>query len=169
MSVPSLPLNKRFTTAEVSPVGSFDIENLLVQPTYTTIYIIPTSGDKFDPSTWTEAVTTAPVEPTFQFNLNKLYTNHYIYWSLLMRCETAAANGFTGVGIRWFDEAGNIVHNDGNLAYLPTRDTIYQEISVLAPATAVRGSLIWISDGNSQWSGNTARFSNFQRYIINWN
>lgn len=169
MSVPSLPLNKRFTTAEVSPGESFNIENILVQPAYTTLYFVSTAGDKFDTSTWTEAITNVPVEPGFQFTLNKLYTNHYIYWSLLMRNETAGGNRYAGVGIRWFDEAGNIVHNDGNLAYIPLRDTIYQEISVIAPSTAVRGSLIWICDGNVEWSGNPARYHNFQRYIINWN
>ena len=145
------------------------MENYIGQPTYTTIYSVPTAGDKFDPSTWTTAITTVPVEPNFQFVLDKNYTNHYVYWGIVMRNETASAESFAGVGIRWYDRNGNVVHNDGVLCFIPRRDTIFQEISVVAPGNAVRGELIWIGGTSIQWSGNDARLYAYHRWTINWN
>jgi hypothetical protein len=146
-----------------------DMENIITQPTYTTIYTVPNTGDVDDASTWETAITTVPVESTFQFTLNGNYKNHYIYWSLTMRNESAASNSFAGVGIRWYDIDDNAIRNDSMIFFLPTSDTIFQEISIIAPVIAVRGELIWTSGTNVQWSGSTTRVSTFHRWIINWN
>jgi hypothetical protein len=170
MSVPSLQLNKRITQNDYQAIGElFSIKNEMYQETNATGWNIPAlgGGNLFNPANYTEAITTTGVAD-FQFSLDPTKSNHFVYFALLVLNVGLSVNRAIGIGIRWFDKDNNVIHNDGSQYFTPIRDTIYPEISAIAPAGAVRGSITWDSLGNMVWSGASNRRSNFQRYLIEW-
>lgn len=176
MSVPVLPLNKR----GVFEYSGFDISSVFVVANNSPTLPLPLvdistsqpASDVYDYSFWTEAYITLSnggLNGSFLNFQVPPYENNVIQIWFSMYCGAGEPRG-VGIGVRWYDEDGNILLSEGTYQKYPRQDNSYIQFITKPPPGAVEGRTIWGQSGlpgvlGVQWG--IVR-SSYLRQITSW-